>query len=107
MWRNRVLYSLHGCKDWCADDCTLCEVYFKLIFLTLSRTKPTTFQFRRKKKKESKRKRKEQEKEEKRKAKLARAAANSDYSLRDLENIGDKKLRDAIRYSVRVTLMAS
>lgn len=52
----------------------------------------------RKKKKESKRKRKEQEREDKRKAKLARAAANNtEYSLRDLENISDKKFRDAIR----------
>ncbi|RVE54645.1 hypothetical protein evm_000766 [Chilo suppressalis] len=51
-----------------------------------------------KKKKESKRKRKEQEREEKRKAKLARSAANNtEYSLRDLENLSDKKLRDAIR----------
>ncbi|CAH0749186.1 unnamed protein product [Diatraea saccharalis] len=51
-----------------------------------------------KKKKESKRKRKEQEREEKRKAKLARSAANnSEYSLRDLESLSDKKLRDAIR----------
>ncbi|CAH2988515.1 unnamed protein product [Chilo suppressalis] len=50
-----------------------------------------------KKKKESKRKRKEQEREEKRKAKLARSAANNtEYSLRDLENLSDKKLRDAI-----------
>ncbi|XP_075992008.1 uncharacterized protein LOC142987248 isoform X5 [Anticarsia gemmatalis] len=55
-----------------------------------------------KKKKESKRKRKEQEREEKRKAKLARAAANSaDYSLRDLDSIGDKKLRDAIRKELK------
>ncbi|XP_063891386.1 tetratricopeptide repeat protein 14 homolog isoform X2 [Helicoverpa armigera] len=54
-----------------------------------------------KKKKESKRKRKEQEREEKRKAKIARAAANNDYSLRDLENIGDKKLRDAIRKELK------
>ncbi|XP_059059281.1 tetratricopeptide repeat protein 14 homolog isoform X2 [Achroia grisella] len=51
-----------------------------------------------KKKKESKRKRKEQEREEKRKAKMARSAANnSEYNLRELDNIGDKKLRDAIR----------
>ncbi|XP_022815231.1 tetratricopeptide repeat protein 14 homolog isoform X5 [Spodoptera litura] len=54
-----------------------------------------------KKKKESKRKRKEQEREEKRKAKLARAAANNEYSLRDLDNIGDKKLRDAIRKELK------
>lgn len=51
----------------------------------------------RKKKKESKRKRKEQEREEKRKSKLARSASNNDYNMRDLDNIGDKKLRDAIR----------
>lgn len=51
----------------------------------------------RKKKKESKRKRKEQEKEEKRKAKLSRSSANNDYNIRDMENISDKKLRDAIR----------
>lgn len=51
----------------------------------------------RKKKKESKRKRKEQEREEKRKAKLSRSSANNDYNMRDLENISDKKLRDAIR----------
>ncbi|KAL4715077.1 hypothetical protein ACJJTC_012124 [Scirpophaga incertulas] len=51
-----------------------------------------------KKKKESKRKRKEQEREDKRKAKLARSAANnSEYNLRDLENVNDKKLRDAMR----------
>lgn len=56
-----------------------------------------TFSNYRKKKKESKRKRKEQEREEKRKAKLSRAGNNAEYSLRDLENIGDKKLRDAIR----------
>ncbi|XP_030041107.1 tetratricopeptide repeat protein 14 isoform X2 [Manduca sexta] len=55
-----------------------------------------------KKKKESKRKRKEQEREEKRKAKMARTAANNaDYSLRDLDNIGDKKLRDAIRKELK------
>ncbi|XP_068621590.1 tetratricopeptide repeat protein 14 homolog isoform X4 [Battus philenor] len=55
-----------------------------------------------KKKKESKRKRKEQEKEDKRKAKLARSAANnSEYHLRDLESIGDKKLRDAIRKELK------
>ncbi|CAH1645107.1 unnamed protein product [Spodoptera littoralis] len=54
-----------------------------------------------KKKKESKRKRKEQEREEKRKAKLARAAANNEYSLRDLDSIGDKKLRDAIRKELK------
>ncbi|XP_053600991.1 tetratricopeptide repeat protein 14 homolog [Plodia interpunctella] len=51
-----------------------------------------------KKKKESKRKRKEQEREDKRKAKLAR---NNEYSLRDLENISDKKLRDAIRKELK------
>ncbi|XP_013133756.1 PREDICTED: tetratricopeptide repeat protein 14 homolog isoform X5 [Papilio polytes] len=54
-----------------------------------------------KKKKESKRKRKEQEREDKRKAKLARSASNNDYSLRDLDNIGDKKLRDAIRKELK------
>ncbi|KPJ11888.1 Tetratricopeptide repeat protein 14-like [Papilio machaon] len=55
-----------------------------------------------KKKKESKRKRKEQEREDKRKAKLARSAVNNaEYSLRDLENIGDKKLRDAIRKELK------
>ncbi|CAB3231335.1 unnamed protein product [Arctia plantaginis] len=55
-----------------------------------------------KKKKESKRKRKELEREEKRKAKLARAAANnSEYNLRDLDTIGDKKLRDAIRKELK------
>ncbi|XP_045776538.1 tetratricopeptide repeat protein 14 isoform X1 [Maniola jurtina] len=52
-----------------------------------------------KKKKESKRKRKEQEREEKRKAKLSRN--NSDYTLRELENISDKKLRDAIRKELK------
>lgn len=51
----------------------------------------------RKKKKESKRKRKEQERDEKRKAKLSRTSANNEYNIRDLENISDKKLRDAIR----------
>ncbi|XP_048484950.1 tetratricopeptide repeat protein 14 homolog isoform X3 [Plutella xylostella] len=51
-----------------------------------------------KKKKESKRKRKEQEREDKRKSKLARAAASGDYNL---ENIGDKKLRDAIRKELK------
>ncbi|KAJ0181651.1 hypothetical protein K1T71_002373 [Dendrolimus kikuchii] len=55
-----------------------------------------------KKKKESKRKRKEQEREEKRKAKLSRGAANnSDYNLRDLDNISDKKLRDALRKELK------
>ncbi|CAH0726464.1 unnamed protein product, partial [Brenthis ino] len=54
-----------------------------------------------KKKKESKRKRKEQEREEKRKAKLARMSNNSEYNLRDLDNIGDKKLRDAIRKELK------
>ncbi|XP_063529686.1 tetratricopeptide repeat protein 14 homolog isoform X3 [Cydia strobilella] len=54
-----------------------------------------------KKKKESKRKRKEQEREDKRKSKLARTAANNDYNLRDLDNIGDKKLRDAIRKELK------
>ncbi|XP_023947463.1 tetratricopeptide repeat protein 14 isoform X2 [Bicyclus anynana] len=54
-----------------------------------------------KKKKESKRKRKEQEREEKRKSKLSRMSNNSEYSLRDLENIGDKKLRDAIRKELK------
>ncbi|XP_059059280.1 tetratricopeptide repeat protein 14 homolog isoform X1 [Achroia grisella] len=55
-----------------------------------------------KKKKESKRKRKEQEREEKRKAKMARSAANnSEYNLRELDNIGDKKLRDAIRKELK------
>ncbi|XP_026324321.1 tetratricopeptide repeat protein 14 homolog isoform X2 [Hyposmocoma kahamanoa] len=54
-----------------------------------------------KKKKESKRKRKEQEREEKRKAKLSRSSANNDYNLRDLENISDKKLRDAIRKELK------
>ncbi|XP_041978544.1 tetratricopeptide repeat protein 14 homolog isoform X2 [Aricia agestis] len=55
-----------------------------------------------KKKKESKRKRKEQEREEKRKAKLSRMSNNSDYNtLREIENLGDKKLRDAIRKELK------
>ncbi|KOB65341.1 Tetratricopeptide repeat protein 14 [Operophtera brumata] len=55
-----------------------------------------------KKKKESKRKRKEQEREEKRKAKLSRQATNhAEYSLGELERLGDKKLRDAIRKELK------
>ncbi|CAH2234881.1 tetratricopeptide repeat protein 14 homolog isoform X2 [Pararge aegeria] len=54
-----------------------------------------------KKKKESKRKRKEAEREEKRKSKLSRMSNNAEYTLRDLENIGDKKLRDAIRKELK------
>lgn len=50
----------------------------------------------RKKKRDTKKKRKELEKEEKRKAKLARSAAN-EYNTRDLDTIGEKKIRDAIR----------
>ncbi|XP_021205683.2 tetratricopeptide repeat protein 14 homolog isoform X4 [Bombyx mandarina] len=54
-----------------------------------------------KKKKESKRKRKEQEKEDKRKAKLARNTNNSEYTMQEIENIGDKKLRDALRKELK------
>lgn len=30
---------------------------------------------------------------------------NADYNLRDLENIGDKKLRDAIRYVIVIIIL--